>query len=359
MKVSINSTFITGPFGGGMIIAALLKNYFIEKGIEVVNNLKDRDIDIILHLNPFPFLRGGSSAYSFFSAYLYKLKHPNTIIINQVNECDERKNTHYMNKLLVMASNYSDYTVFIASWLKPLLDRCGFPKDCPHKVILNGSDETVFNTVDKKLWDGKEKMKIVTHHWGGNYLKGHDIYQKIDKLLDREDFSKKYEFTFIGNYPKNLIYKNTKVISPLSGKELAEELKVHHIYITASRNEPAGLHHIEGALCGLPILYINSGALPEYCQGFGIEFNTDNFEGKLEVMRRDYFQLVSRLRYYDKTGKKMADHYYHLLVKLLREKDRYQFKCKRLNFFLYADVMLYKFFFSGILWIKKLTGIIK
>ena len=39
---------------------------------------------------------------------------------------------------------------------------------------------------------------------------------------------------------------------------IAEELKNHHIYITASINEPSGNHHIEAGQCGLPILYIGS-----------------------------------------------------------------------------------------------------
>ena len=37
------------------------------------------------------------------------------------------------------------------------------------------------------------------------------------------------------------------------------ELKKHDIYITASENEPSGNHHMEGALCGLPILFKDSG----------------------------------------------------------------------------------------------------
>ena len=65
------------------------------------------------------------------------------------------------------------------------------------------------------------------------------------------------------------------------GLELASELKEHDIYITGSLNEPSGNHHIEGALfCGLPILYINSGGIAEYCS-YGLEINLDNFEEKI------------------------------------------------------------------------------
>ena len=69
---------------------------------------------------------------------------------------------------------------------------------------------------------------------------------------------------------------------------MANELKKHHVYLTASLNEPSGNHHIEAAQCGLPILYINSGGIPEYCSGYGVEFNEDNFQEKLYVLSENY-----------------------------------------------------------------------
>ena len=62
---------------------------------------------------------------------------------------------------------------------------------------------------------------------------------------------------------------------------MAEEIKNHDIYITGSLNEPSGNHHIEAALCGLPILYFKSGGIPEYCNDYGLIFEENNFEDKL------------------------------------------------------------------------------
>ena len=55
--------------------------------------------------------------------------------------------------------------------------------------------------------------------------------------------------------PENCNFKNIKVLKPMSGIELSDELKKHHGYITGTINEPSGNHHIEAALCGLPILF--------------------------------------------------------------------------------------------------------
>ena len=39
------------------------------------------------------------------------------------------------------------------------------------------------------------------------------------------------------------------------------------------------MHHIEAVLSGLPVIYKNSGALPEYCKNFGVSFDFLEFEG--------------------------------------------------------------------------------
>ena len=75
------------------------------------------------------------------------------------------------------------------------------------------------------------------------------------------------------------------MISPLAGIELASKIKEHHIYVTGSINEPSGNHHIEGAQCGLPLLFINSGGIVEYCKNYGIQFNgLDDFETSLNEL---------------------------------------------------------------------------
>lgn len=328
MKISLNSQFFEGPAGGGMKFANLFRDYLKSKRVEVVNNLKDDDIDIIFHITPFPFLMRAAS-YSFLDAYAYKMKHPKTFIVHRINECDERKGTNYMNKLLVETAKYSDAIIFIASWLKPLLEKRGLDLEKPSTVILHGADSSIFNTKNKDFWDKKRKMRLVTHHWGGHYMKGHDFYQRLDDLLSDEGFRDKFEFTYIGNYPKDLKYKNIRMLKPLSGEELAKELKRHDVYITASRNEPAGMHHVEGALCGLPLLYIDSGALKEYCDSYGLEFNEDNFEEKLLEMYHNYEDNLEKIKRYNRTSEKMLNDYYEFIKKGF---DKYHNQKKVNNF---------------------------
>lgn len=351
MKVSINAQFIDGPYGGGVMVAKSLKKYFESKNVRVVNSLHDDDIDVIFHINPFPFLMR-SPQYSFVSAYQYKLKHPETIVVAGVHECDERKGTTYMNRLLVRACAFSDAVVFVASWLVPLLEKAKFSKKKFYRVILNGADEDVFNSKEKKWWNHKQPLRLVTHHWSNHILKGHDIYQQIDEKLADPEFASKYAFSYIGNFPNELSYTHSTVVEPLSGKSLADELRKHDVYITASRNEPAGLHHIEGALCGLPVLYIESGGIPEYCKGFGIPFTPETFFQALEKMREEYDEHVAALSRYNKTATQMAEQYYTLAKELVANKETY--KDKRSIFvrsLLWLVLHVYDFIFG---WYMKL-----
>ena len=314
MKISINCKKITGPFGGAAAFEKDLSSYLLEKKITVVNTLKDSDIDIILIVAPFSWNQIAS--YTYLQILFYKMIHPNVILVHRINRCTDEKKTKYLTKTLLQVANTSDFIVYIASWLKPLFEKEGLNKMIPSSVILNGADKKIFNSLGKKKKGSQEKLKIVTHHWSSNYLKGHDIYKKLDSLLDDPFYSDKFSFTFIGNYPDNMHYKNMTLLPPIHGKTLATELKKHHIYITASRNEAGGMHHIEGALCGLPILYIRSGSLPEYCSGYGIEFNTQNFEKKLLLMHDRYFSILKNIKHYNNTSESMSEAYYKLFLRL-------------------------------------------
>ena len=106
----------------------------------------------------------------------------------------------------------------------------------------------------------------------------------------------------------------------MSGIPLAAELKNHNIYVTGSLNEPSGNHHIEAAQCGLPLLYINSGALPEYCSGFGVEFNLKNFEDKLKYLIDNYSTYFQELTRYPFNAEKMCEEYLDIFMELHQNK---------------------------------------
>lgn len=347
MKISIGTRIKKGPWGGGNLFAINLTEYLIKRGYEVVDNLRDPDIDIILITEPRK--TSESSAFTNIDVEKYlRFVNPSALVIHRINECDERKGTNYVNKFLIKANEIADYTVFVSSWLKTIFLEQGL-KDKNTFVILSGANKTIFNNKNNIDWSTGNKLKIVTHHWGANWNKGFNIYQQLDNLLDDKKYSEQYSFTYIGNLPRNFKFKNTKHIKPLSGELLSNELQKHNIYLTGSLNEPSGNHHIEGAQCGLPLLFINSGGIPEYCSGYGVEFESSNFEIKLIEIRENYKFYKNKILNYPGDSNDMCSKYEMLFKEMVSNKN-YLLKNRKFNI---KDSKTNKYLFKIENYIKK------
>ena len=318
MKVSIGTNMKEGPWGGGNLFAINISDYLISKGHNVINHLNDNDIDIILITEPRK--TSESSAFTHLDVQNYiNYINSRVLVVHRINECDERKETNFVNKYLIEANKVSDYTVFVSSWLKKLYIDQGISKDNKF-VILAGSNANIFNNTNRQPFDKNEKLRIVTHHWGANWNKGFDVYSKIDNLLEEDYWKEKIEFTYIGNLPKNFKFKNSNHVNPLSGNSLADEIKNNHLYITGSLNEPSGNHHIEGSQCGLPVMYIDSGGIKEYCGEYGVEYTLENIEEKLESVIQDYEYYSQKMKNYPFNSDKMCEDFVQLFHKMLNER---------------------------------------
>ena len=319
MKVSIGTNIKDGPWGGGNLFAVNLKSYLLNNGHEVVHDLKDDDLDIILITEPRK--TSESSAFTHIQVQNYlRFQNSNALVVHRINECDERKGTNFVNKYLIEANKVADQTVFVSRWLKDLYIRQGM-NQLRKTVILAGADKKIFNTDNKSVWKEDQKIKLITHHWGANKNKGFDVYEKIDDLMGTEKWKEKIEFTYVGNLPANFNFRNARHITPLSGEKLAKEIKKNHIYITASINEPSGNHHIEGSQCGLPVMFIESGGVTEYCKDYGTSYTLQTLESKLEFVLENYNSLSSKISLYPNNSDRMAEEFMDLFKNMLKQKD--------------------------------------
>ena len=318
MKISIGTKIKDGPWGGGNLFAINLKNYLEKNNHKVVYNLNDDDIDLILLTEP----RRTSESSMFTHIDILKYRqfvNNDVVVVHRINECDERKNTNFVNQYLLEANRSADATVFVSTWLKDLFVSQGL--NCKKvEVIKSGANKKIFFSTNLKD-DVPDNFKVVTHHWGANWNKGFEIYKKFDDLLENDEFQKKFSFTYIGNVPPKFKFKNTKLVEPLSGEDLANEIRKNDIYLTASLNEPSGNHHIEGAQCGLPILYINSGGIPEYCDGYGVMFEKNNFKEKLYELANNYLDYYEAMKSYELDSEKMSADYLNLFNYLIENYD--------------------------------------
>lgn len=320
MKLAIGFRTTEGPWGGGNRFAKALTEALTAAGHQVVETLVDPDIDLILIMDP--RWRHPNVTFSTGAVLRYLMvRNPNAIVVHRINECDERKGGGVMNRKLRLANYCADHTVLVGDWLErlDLLDRRsgGVPS-----VITNGADTRIFHAAGHHPWSGDGPFRFVTHHWGNHWMKGFDIYARLDEMLGQRRWQGRLEFTYVGNLPKGFRFRHARHVPPLDGEQLAAELRWHHGYLTASINEPGGNHQNEGALCGLPLLYRDSGCLPEYCDGFGVRFTGDDFEGALERYLEAYGELQPRMARYPHTAANTTQRYLELFERLLGQRDQ-------------------------------------
>lgn len=321
MKISIGTKIQDGPWGGGNLFAINFSNYLIQNGHNVVFDLNDSDIDIILLTEPRKTSPSSSFTNYDISNYL-KYVNSNALVVHRVNECDEHKDSKYINKYISFANQIADATIFVSTWIKNIYMNYGNFLQKPNYVILAGANENIFNRNNFIEWNRKEKIKLTTHHWSRNWKKGFEIYKEIDNLLSKNEYGKRIEFNFIGRLPEKLQFYNSNIIKPLSGIYLASEIKKNHLYITGSINEPSGNHHIEAAQCGLPVMYLDSGGIKEYCDGYGVEYQKDNLVEQIEFCIENYENLIEIQKSYPRNATKMSIDFLNFFNLILSQRDK-------------------------------------
>ena len=240
-----------GPWGGG--------NHFLKGFVEEANKRGhtitysiENDIDAIYLHDPRPDELG----ISINIAINYKSYFPQTLLIHRVNECDARKGTVGVDDMLRETSKYTDFTLFVSNWMKEYHQSRSWKCDAT-SVFINGINKDHFFPREKM---NNGKINIVTHHWSNNDLKGFDIYNELDEWVAKNP---EFTFTYIGREQGG--FKNTKVVPPLFGKDLGDELGKYDVYVSASRHDPGPNHILESLACEIPTYaHVEGGGAVEF-----------------------------------------------------------------------------------------------
>ena len=279
-----------GSYGGGAFFVKNLSKFLIENGYQVTYRLED-DIDIIFIIDP---RKDSHNKFSLIDIERYKLKHPKVKIIHRVNECDiKRIRSIGIEPLILRTMKIADLVVFVSKWLRDYYN---------HKYVINTPSSAILNGVDSAIYFPKDsiklnhKIRLITHHWSNNWLKGFHIYNEIDKLLDTRD---DIEFIYVGNYNPRYRPRNIKLLPPMSGIELGNIIRSCDIYITATQNEPGAMHYLEGMSCGLPVLYAEGGGgAAEICNISGEEYtDISSMIVKMDKILENYREYVGKIPY--------------------------------------------------------------
>lgn len=292
MKIFFNRKLRRNPWGGGIHFANGLADFLVERGHKVTN-FYDPDVDVILMFDPRDDEGFGSIEHLLqYKTWLIN-KGKAVKVVHRINDTDIARGTNFLIELNIKSNQIiADETVFISDWLKQHYESKGFNRNS--HVITNGCNQNWFYPAKEKSYDGP--IKVVTHHWSDNYNKGFDAYIELDKQLsNRSDI----QFTYVGRYYKNYKPINTKIVEPMYGKKLGDELRNHHIYLTSAKWEACGMHHIEASSCGLPVAYHeDGGGVNEICRTHGVMFKDVS---KICDVLKDVFirreELINKIPY--------------------------------------------------------------
>jgi glycosyltransferase involved in cell wall biosynthesis len=175
-----------------------------------------------------------------------------------------------------LGSALADAIVFQSDYSRARNLDLGMPVPSLSAVIANASRRDLFYPRSDK--HRANRIRIISTSWSSNARKGFDIYRYLDQHLD---FSR-YEMTFIGNSP--IAFRNILSMKPMRSPELAEQLRIHDIFFTASRDDPCSNAVVEALACGLPVVALNSGGHPELVRTGGAFF--DDMEGAVAAIER-------------------------------------------------------------------------
>jgi glycosyltransferase involved in cell wall biosynthesis len=268
MKVFFNRKIRRSAWGGGSHFATGLFDFLSAKGFSCTNEYEN-NVDVILMFDPRD--EEGFADVNTLIQYKEFLRSRGSParVVHRINDSDVPRGTSFLVDLNIRSNSaIADKTVFISEWIRDHYVEKGFNRHS--RVITNGCNTSWFKRDDRE--DSNSPIKVVTHHWSDNYNKGFDTYIEIDKAISsRSDI----EFTYIGRYFQGYKPTNTRVIAPMYGRELGQELARHDVYVTAARWEACGMHHIEAAACGLPVAYHrDGGGVNEICSRHGREFSS-------------------------------------------------------------------------------------
>lgn len=304
---------VSGPWGGSSPFVWQLRGFLEARGYAVRFDLR-RPADAILLIDPREDLQ--SKAFGLREIAEHKAANPGARVIHRVNECDQRKKTSFMDAILEKAHAVADHTVFISEWLRDYFAARWFDPAKPHEVIYNGASVRDFHPLGASRWRAGEPLRIVTHHWSDNPLKGFDIYEIVDRLIAAGELPG-FEFWVIGRWPKTLVWQAARTFPPARGAQLGAQLRQCHLYLTATRWEPCGMHHVEGAQCGLPLIFHrDGGGVVEAGERYGLGF-TDDVKTALLTAREAYPELKQRVMAAMPSGDRMCLAYAETIQRVL------------------------------------------
>jgi glycosyltransferase involved in cell wall biosynthesis len=136
-------------------------------------------------------------------------------------------------------------------------------------VIPNTVDPALFYPPAEREPVQGRKVRLIATSWSDNVRKGAETFAWLDTNLDWE----RYHLTFVGR--SSVPFEHIDRVGPLVSEEVATLLRMHDVFIAASRDDPCSNAVLEALACDLPVAYLASGGHPELVGQGGLAFTAD------------------------------------------------------------------------------------
>ena len=259
--VGLWHSFFKPPYGGGNQFMMALRKGLTQLGIDVRENELTEEIDAYIlnsiHFDVDRFLEFGKK-------HRLNVVHRIDGPIHMIRGFDLEKDIlcYELNE------KFAGATVLQSNWVYKNIVKLNYRPVSP-SIIINAVDSDIFHRQGRVKFSKDRKIRLISSSWSNNPRKGGPVYKWIEDNLDWSRF----EYTFVGNASEE--FSRIRRVEPVPSEDLADLLRQHDIYITASQNDPCSNAVIEALSCGLPTLFLNDGGHPELVGSGGLPFSSN------------------------------------------------------------------------------------
>ncbi len=259
--VGLWHSFFEPPYGGGNQFMMALRKGLTELGVDVRENELTEEIDAYI-LNSIHF--DVDRFLEFSRKHRLNVVHRIDGPIHMIRGFDLEKDIlcYELNE------KFAGATVLQSNWVYKNIVRLNYRPVSP-SIIINAVDSDIFHRHGRVKFSKDRKIRLISSSWSNNPRKGGPVYGWIEDNLDWNRF----EYTFVGNASEE--FSRIRRLEPVPSEDLADLLRQHDIYITASQNDPCSNAVIEALSCGLPTLFLNDGGHPELVGSGGLPFTSN------------------------------------------------------------------------------------
>jgi len=274
--LAIFHDFAPAPAGGGNQTLRAIVGEFVRRGVRVETNTISATTRAVL-FNSFNF------DFERLELLSRRVEGPRLVHrVGAVTSLYRGSDDGTDARVAAINRKLADATIAISHATIEMYGRIGVALVDP-RVIYNGCDDRIFHPRGRVAFDRDRRIRLISTSWSDNPRKGGPTYRWLEQHLDWDH----YEFTFVGN--TSTPFERIRRLPPLPSHELADELRRHDIFVTATEHDAYSNALVEALSCGLPAVYLDSGGSGEAVKEAGFAFrDREEIPGLLDRLVDEY-----------------------------------------------------------------------